>query len=162
MALTNFAGAVAVITGGASGIGLATARGLHARGAHVVLADISRQGLQQAEEQIRQHDTEATGRMLSIPTDVTDEQQVQRVGKRAHNGLPALLNSVGNKNVGKVVAGQRRSHPDDDFHVDRPIQMCVAEQINQCRNKGERGARKAEEHEGDQRSLTAPARRSEF
>ncbi len=48
MALTNFDGAVAVITGGASGIGLATAQALRARSAHVVLADINSPGLQQA------------------------------------------------------------------------------------------------------------------
>src|SRR5207248_10426287 len=83
MAMTNFAGAVAVITGGASGIGLATAHGLHARGAHVVLADISHQGLQQAEEQIRQYNNEATGKVLSISTDVTDEQQVQALMHQA-------------------------------------------------------------------------------
>ncbi len=41
MPLTNFAGTVAVITGGASGTGLATARALHSRGAHIVLADIN-------------------------------------------------------------------------------------------------------------------------
>jgi NAD(P)-dependent dehydrogenase (short-subunit alcohol dehydrogenase family) len=83
MALTNFAGAVAVITGGASGIGLATARALHARDTHVVLADINSQGLQQAEEQIRQHNTGVTSKVLSIPTDVTDEQQVQTLMRRA-------------------------------------------------------------------------------
>jgi NAD(P)-dependent dehydrogenase (short-subunit alcohol dehydrogenase family) len=76
MALTNFEGAVAVITGGASGIGLATARALHARGAHVVLADINSQGLQQAEEQIRSQNAEASGKVLSTRTDVTNEQQV--------------------------------------------------------------------------------------
>ena len=83
MALTNFAGAVAVITGGASGIGLATARALHVRGAHVVLADINQLGLQQAEEQIRQHNTEATGKILGIPTDVTNEQQVEALTPEA-------------------------------------------------------------------------------
>ncbi len=77
MALTNFAGAVAVITGGASGIGLATAQALYARGAHVILADINSDGLQRAKEQIRQSNSDATGIILSIPTDVTSEQQVQ-------------------------------------------------------------------------------------
>ena len=77
MALTNFAGAVAVITGGASGIGLATAQALHARGTHVVLADINQQGLQRAEEQIRQHTSSASSNVLSVPTDVTSEQQIQ-------------------------------------------------------------------------------------
>lgn len=76
MALTNFAGAVAIITGGASGIGLATAHALYTRGAHVVLADINSQGLREAKERIRQHNNEATGIILDIPTDVTSEEQV--------------------------------------------------------------------------------------
>jgi NAD(P)-dependent dehydrogenase (short-subunit alcohol dehydrogenase family) len=77
MTLTNFAEAVAVITGGASGIGFATAQALHNVGAHVVLADINQQGLQQAEEQIRQHNPGASSNVSSIPTDVTNEQQIQ-------------------------------------------------------------------------------------
>ena len=77
MALTNFAGAVAVITGGASGIGLATAHALYARGAHVVLADINSKGLQEAKEQLKLRNSEAAGIILDIPTDVTSEEQVQ-------------------------------------------------------------------------------------
>ncbi len=83
MALTNFAGAAAVITGGASGIGLATARALHTKGGHVVLADINAPALLQAKEQILQQDPAAPGQVLTIPTDVTIESQVSELMRQA-------------------------------------------------------------------------------
>ena len=83
MALTNFAGSVAVITGGASGIGLAAARTLHTRGAHVVLADINTPGLLQAKEHIRQQSPDAPGQILAITTDVTNESQVWELMRQA-------------------------------------------------------------------------------
>ena len=98
MALTHFAGAVVVITGGASGIGLATACAFHGRGAHVVLADINQQALQRAEQHIRQHTTEGTGKILGVPTDVTDEQQVQDLMRQtveAFGQIDLVMTSAG-------------------------------------------------------------------
>ncbi len=83
MTLKNFAGAVAVITGGASGIGLATARALYAQGAHVVLADINAAGLQQAAEQVRQSNAASTAQVVTVTTDVADEQQVETLMQQA-------------------------------------------------------------------------------
>ncbi len=85
MALKDFNGAVAVITGGASGIGLATARALYAQGAHIVLADINSEGLAQAVEQVRQSTPGATGKVLGVPTDVTQVSQVEVLMQQAHN-----------------------------------------------------------------------------
>ncbi len=85
MALKDFNGAVAVITGGASGIGLATARALYAQGAHVILADINNERLQQAIEQVRQQAPSATGKVLGIPTDVTQVSQVEALMQQARN-----------------------------------------------------------------------------
>jgi len=98
MALTNFAEAVAVITGGASGIGFATAQALHNMGAHVVLADINQQGLQQAEEQIRQHNPGASSNVSSIPTDVTSEQQIQALMRQTletHRRIDLVVTCAG-------------------------------------------------------------------
>lgn len=98
MALDKFSGAVAVITGGASGIGLATALALYEQGAHVVLADINEHGLQQASQQIHERNPSSSAQVVTAVTDVTDEAQVTALMLRASavNGrIDLVVSSAG-------------------------------------------------------------------
>ena len=69
----RLAGRVAVVTGGASGIGLASARRLAAEGARVVLADIAAEASEAVAASIR----DAGGEAIAIRTDVIDPDAVQ-------------------------------------------------------------------------------------
>ena len=64
---------IAVVTGAASGIGLATAGAFAKSGAHVVLADIAEDKGEQAAEDIRSHG----GSAKFIPMDVTDPASIE-------------------------------------------------------------------------------------
>jgi NAD(P)-dependent dehydrogenase (short-subunit alcohol dehydrogenase family) len=72
MSIDPFRDRVAVITGGASGIGRAMASGFAARGAHLVLADIDEAALSLAEKEL----SEAGARVLAVPTDVARRESV--------------------------------------------------------------------------------------
>ncbi len=92
----ELAGRIALITGGASGIGRAAARTLAARGAHVVVADLNLDGAQEATDGI----VESFGlrRALALPVDVTDEEAVAETMRRTvleYGGLDILVASAG-------------------------------------------------------------------
>jgi NAD(P)-dependent dehydrogenase (short-subunit alcohol dehydrogenase family) len=91
-------GAVALITGGASGLGAATARRLHAAGASVVLMDLpGSKGEEFA--------AELGDRAVFAPADVTVENQVQAAVDRAAawGPLRILVNCAGVGTPGKVL-----------------------------------------------------------
>ena len=85
-----------MITGGASGIGRATARLLAARGAHVVVADRNADGAREvANELVATH---GTRRALAVEVDVTSEAQVDEMFRRTvleYGGLDFLVASAG-------------------------------------------------------------------
>jgi rhamnulose-1-phosphate aldolase/alcohol dehydrogenase len=89
-------GRIALITGGASGIGRATARLLAQLGAHVVVADLNEQGASEvADELVARH---GLRRALAIAVDVTKEVSVKRMlaeTVRAYGGLDILVASAG-------------------------------------------------------------------
>jgi rhamnulose-1-phosphate aldolase/alcohol dehydrogenase len=92
----ELAGRVALITGGASGIGRATARSLAERGAHVAVADINQEGAREvADDLVAQH---GVRRALALPVDVSDEAAVQEMTARVvleYGGLDILVASAG-------------------------------------------------------------------
>lgn len=86
----------AIVTGGASGLGAATARRLAAAGAHVVVADLNAE----AGEQIA---SELSGAFVS--TDVTSEGDVSRAVEVASEMGPlrSLVNCAGIGSVGRTI-----------------------------------------------------------
>src|SRR5215213_7097561 len=85
---------VAVVTGAASGIGLATAQRLAAERMHLVLADIEADALAAAEAAIK-----ATGvEVLAVPTDVASPDAVDRLADAAFatfGRVHVLFNNAG-------------------------------------------------------------------
>jgi NAD(P)-dependent dehydrogenase (short-subunit alcohol dehydrogenase family) len=77
--MNNLAGKVAFITGGASGIGLGMARAFLRAGIRVVIADISRENLDDAAAQL----AEEQGDRLLLPLDVADRAAFARAADAA-------------------------------------------------------------------------------
>jgi len=92
----ELAGRIAVVTGGASGIGRATARRFAQLGAHVVVADRNEQGAHGvADELVALH---GLRRALAIAVDVTNEASVERMlaeTVHAYGGVDILVASAG-------------------------------------------------------------------
>ncbi len=94
----KIAGSVAVITGGASGLGLATARRLIQAGAHTVLLDLpTSPGVQAA--------AELGGNATFAPGDVTSEHDVSSALDSAatHGPLRIVVNCAGVGTPGRVI-----------------------------------------------------------
>jgi 2-keto-3-deoxy-L-fuconate dehydrogenase len=103
--MTDFTGLVAIITGGASGIGAATADLLQQRGARVALRDRSASTPAGPDD----------GSRLALRCDVTDsarvEEAVREVAERL-GGIDVVVNNAGIGAVGDVAANS-----DEEWHA---------------------------------------------
>lgn len=107
--MDGFDGRGAVITGGASGIGFATASELARRGARILLADIDQPGLELAVAQLRSDGVEAHG----VLCDVRHLEELVHLADEAFRLLSQV--DVVFSNAGIVVAGSIAEMTHEDW-----------------------------------------------
>ncbi|MCD9873343.1 SDR family NAD(P)-dependent oxidoreductase [Streptomyces guryensis] len=98
--MTGLSGLRAVVTGGASGIGLATARALAAQGAAVAVLDLDPGGVSEP--------------LLGLQADVGDEASVRAAVDLAATRLGGVDILVNNAGVGAL--GTVEDNPDEEWH----------------------------------------------
>jgi NAD(P)-dependent dehydrogenase (short-subunit alcohol dehydrogenase family) len=103
------AGRTAVVTGAASGIGLATVEAFVAEGMHVVMTDVDEVRLGEHAQRLAQ----AGGSVLALPADVRDPGALERVGQAAVEQFGALHVAV--NNAGIVVTGNSWELPLEEW-----------------------------------------------
>ncbi len=90
----DFTGKVALVTGAAAGMGLATARAFAEAGAAVVLADVKVELIEAEARQL----AAAGHHAIAVPCDVSDDAQVEAMVNRtvaAFGRLDAAFNNAG-------------------------------------------------------------------
>ena len=92
--LQSLAGRRALVTGGASGIGLAVVRALAARGAHVVVADRDSAGAEAAAAEVGGSSWVVD---LLDPADITDENLAESL-----DGVDILINNAGIQHISPI------------------------------------------------------------
>ncbi len=103
---------VAVVTGAASGIGLATAKMLLEKGAKVVLADYNAENLAKQDNLLKKKYKSAVS---SLVTDVSKEEQVKALVDftvKTYGGLDIMVNNAGISGNSKMLTGDEQSIAD--------------------------------------------------
>ena len=104
-------GQVAVVTGAASGIGLAMARRFAAEGLKVVLADVEKAALHKAADQLAQDGA----RVFAQTVDVGDRDSVAELADAAYETFGAVHVLCNNAGVGSGAEGRMWEHEPNDW-----------------------------------------------
>ena len=90
-------GRTAVVTGGDSGIGLATAKILATEGVNIILNDKTHSELDKAAEEVRSY-AKSSNRIVAVSADLTKNEEVQMLAKEAKKefgGTDIVVNCAG-------------------------------------------------------------------
>ena len=132
----SFEKKVALITGAASGLGLATARAFAEAGASVVLADCNEQEVKEAAKQL----ADKGHKTLAVICDVSDDAQVEAMVKQTvarFGRLDAAYNNAGIQNVLAETADVTRDDYDRVMAVNlRGVWSCMKFELQVMREQG--------------------------
>ena len=130
-------GKVALVTGGASGIGRATALTFAREGAKLVIADMNEEGAQQTVHMI----TEKGGEAIFVRTDVSKAVEVQALISQAiatYGRLDCAHNNAGISGGGRALTAE---YPDERWHQVMAINLtgvwlCMKYEVAQMLTQG--------------------------
>src|SRR5579875_1977664 len=131
----SFENKVALVTGGASGLGLATAKAFAEAGAAVVLADWNEKEVQAAAKDLAQRGRKT----LAVTCDVSDDAQVEAMVKKTvaeFGRLDAAYNNAGIQNVLAETADVTRDDYDRVMAVNlRGVWSCMKFELQVMREQ---------------------------
>jgi NAD(P)-dependent dehydrogenase (short-subunit alcohol dehydrogenase family) len=132
----SFEGQVALVTGAASGLGLATANAFAESGASVVLADVNEKQVQEAARKL----TDKGYKALGVRCDVSNDADVEAMVKKtvaAFGRLDAAYNNAGIQNVLADTADSPRDDYDRVMGVNlRGVWSCMKFELQVMREQG--------------------------
>jgi len=132
----SFKNQVALVTGAASGLGLATARAFAESGASVVLADWNEEAAQSAAKELANKGYKT----LAIRCDVSDDARVEAMVKQTvttFGRLDAAYNNAGVQNVLAETADTTREDYDRVMAINlRGVWSCMKFELQQMRKQG--------------------------
>ena len=132
----DFAGQVALVTGGSSGMGFATARAFAEAGAAVVIADINETTLGTATDEL----TAAGHHVLGVRCDVSDEDSVAAMVKATVDTFGRLDMAFNNAGI-QVPPSDAADEPAEIFDRVNAINLrgvwaCMKHELGQMRTHG--------------------------
>jgi NAD(P)-dependent dehydrogenase (short-subunit alcohol dehydrogenase family) len=132
----SFANQVALVTGAASGLGLATAKAFAESGASVVLADWNQKEVQAAAKDLADNGHKT----LPVRCDVSDDAQVEAMVKQTvdtFGRLDAAYNNAGVQNILAETADSPRDDYDRVMAINlRGVWSCMKFELQQMRKQG--------------------------